>query len=137
MPKTKKTTKRTTTKRVVKPVVAPAKAPAPELHEHHCGCKCTPLKKAFYLGGMFILGFVAAYFLACPCHHHHKMKMGMHRMHPVFVNGCLDMQSVKCPKMAEELANADTDANGCISEEEFRTVKHAMRRDMDENKTED
>ena len=119
MPKTKKTTKRTTAKRVVKPAVAPA----PELHEMHCGCKCTPLKKVFYLGGMFILGFLVAFFLVCPCHKHGPK---MPRMHPVFVNGCLDMESIKCPKMQEELATADADANGCISEEEFHAVKRPM-----------
>lgn len=135
MPKTtKKTTKRTTTKRVVKPVVAAAPAHAPELHEMHCGCKCTPLKKAFYLGGMFILGFLVAYFFVCPCH---KFGPKMPRMHPVFVNGCLDVESIKCPKMQERLATADVDANGCITAEEFRTIKHAMRREMREDKMED
>lgn len=125
MPKTTKTTKRTTTKRVVKPAVAPA----PELHEMHCGCKCTPMKKAFYLGGMFILGFLVAFFFVCPCHKHGPK---MPHMHPVFVNGCLDTTSVKCPKMQEALAVADADANGCVTEEEFRAVKRAMRRDMRE-----
>lgn len=123
MPNTKKTTKRTTTKRVVKP--APAKAP--ELHEFHCGCKCTPLKKACYLGGMFILGFLVAFFLVCPCHKHGPK---MPRIHPVFVNGCLDMESIKCPKMQEELAMADVDGNGCVTEEEFRATKREMRREM-------
>jgi len=137
MPKTtKKTTKRTTAKRVVKPAAVVTPARNPEMHECHCGCRCTPLKKILVIGGMFILGFLVAYLFACPCHHH-KMKMGMHRMHPVFVDGCLDMQSVKCPKMQEALASADVDANGCISEQEFRSVKHAMRREMRENKMED
>ena len=130
MPKTtKKTTKRTTSKRLVKPVVAAT--PAPETHECHCGCKCTPMKKAFYLGGMFILGFLVAYFLVCPCH---KFGPKMHRMHPVFVNGCLDMESVKCPKMQAALAVADVDVNGCVTEEEFRAAKHAMRRNMREHR---
>ena len=133
MPKTK-TTKRTTTKRVVKPVVAATPAHAPELHEFHCGCKCTPLKKVFYLGGMFILGFLVAYFFVCPCH---KFGPKMHRMHPVFVNGCLDTQSVKCPKMQAALAVADVDANGCVTAEEFHAVKRAMRDEMRENKMED
>lgn len=130
MPKTTKTTKRTTTKRVVKP----AAAPAPELHEMHCGCKCTPLKKTFYLGGMFILGFLVSHFFVSPCHHNGPK---MPHMHPVFVNGCLDMESVKCPKMQESLAVADVDANGCVTEEEFRAVKRAMRRDMRGHKMED
>ena len=50
----------------------------------------------------------------------------------MFVDGCLNMESVKCPKMIEELANADVDMNGCISVEEFKTVKRAMRREMRE-----
>ena len=90
-------------------------------------------KKAFYLGGMFILGFLVSHFLVPSCHHNVKMP----RMHPVFVNGCLDMESIKCPKMQEKLATADVDANGCITAEEFRAVKHAMRREMRENKMED
>lgn len=125
MPNTKKTTKRAPAKRVVK--TAPAKAPAPELHECHCGCKCTPLKKTFYLGGMFILGFLVAYFAFCPCHRHH-FKHGMPKMHPVFVNDCLDMESIKCPKMTEALATADVDGNGCISVAEFDAVKKSMPR---------
>ena len=132
MPRTKKTTKRTTRTVRTAPAKTMVKAAAPETHEVHCGCKCTPLKKAMYLGGMFILGLAVAKFAFCPCPHHHQMKMN--RMHPVFVNGCLDMESIKCPKMQEELATADTDANGCISEEEFRAAKHEMRREMREGK---
>jgi hypothetical protein len=83
---------------------------------------------------MFILGFLVAFFFACPCHKHGPK---MPRMHPVFVNGCLDMQSVKCPKMQEMLAVADVDANGCVSEEEYRMAKRAMRREMREQKMEE
>ena len=127
---TKKTAARPATRRAVKPVAATA----PEMHECHCGCRCTPLKKCFYLGGMFILGFLVAYFCVCPCHKHGPR---MHKMHPVFVNGCLDTESIKCPKMRENVVRMDLDGNGCISETEFREAKRAMRHEMHEDKIED
>ena len=121
----KKTVKKTTVKAAPKKDVKPMAVKAPAAHECHCGCSCTPLKKAFYLGGMFLLGFAIAHFAFCPCSRFgHKMQ----KEHPVFVNGCLDMQSIKCPKMQEILANADMDADGCISVSEFNTVKRIMHR---------
>ena len=57
----------------------------------------------------------------------------MRNMHPVFVNGCLDMESVKCPKMRENIARMDLDGNGCVTEGEFRAAKRAMRHDMREH----
>ena len=126
MPTKKKTNARPAAKRANKPVAATM----PETHECHCGCKCTPLKKCFYLGGMFILGFLVAYFCACPCHKHGQK---MHKMHPVFVNGCMDMESVKCPKMREDAVRMDVNADGCVSEDEFRAAKRAMRRNAREH----
>ena len=57
------------------------------------------------------------------CGHHHKP---MPIKHPVFVEGCLDMQSVECPKMQEALAKADANADNCISREEYKEVKKTM-----------
>ena len=48
-------------------------------------------------------------------------------MHPVFVNGCLDMASIECPKMQEKLATADVNADECISIEEYKAVKKEMK----------
>ncbi len=130
MPTKKKTNARPAAKRATKPVAVTA----PEMHECHCGCRCTPLKKCFYLGGMFILGFLVAYFCACPCH---KYGPKMHKMHPVFVNGCMDMESVKCPKMREDAIRMDINEDGCISEAEFRAAKRAMRRNAREHNERD
>lgn len=126
----KKTTKKTTTVRKTTRV-----APAPVMDAHacgcgdscKCGCKCGKIKKLIVMLIVFLLGFAVAKFAFCPCHHHN---MKMPHMHPVFVDGCLDMQSVKCPKMQETLAVADVDANGCITEEEFKDAKRAMRHHM-------
>jgi hypothetical protein len=121
----KKTVKKSTAKVVAPKNVKPAAAKAPVVHECHCGCSCTPLKKTIILTCMFLLGFAVAKFAFCSCRAcGHKIA----KEHPVFVNGCLDMQSIKCPKMQEILANADMDADGCISVSEFNTVKRIMHR---------
>lgn len=41
-------------------------------------------------------------------------------------NGCVVLESVKCPKMLETLSVADTNADGCISREEIKSAKHNM-----------
>ena len=123
----KKTMKKSTAKEVAKKnTKAAVMAAKPELHECHCGCSCGPMKKTIILTCMFLLGFAVAKFAFCSC------RMCSHKFakeHPVFVNGCLDIQSIKCPKMQEILANADVDADGCISVSEFNAVKRIMRRD--------
>jgi hypothetical protein len=48
-------------------------------------------------------------------------------MHPVFTNGCLDMQSIECPKMQEALQKADVNGDECISMEEYKAVKKEMK----------
>lgn len=122
----KKTVKKTVAKKVATPKnIKLTEIKKPELHEYHYGCSCTPLKKTFYLGGMFLLGFIVAHFAFCPCH---RFEREMLQERPVFVDGCLNMESVKCPKMQEALANADMDADGCISVSEYNAVKRIMHR---------
>lgn len=128
--KTTKTTK--TTKRVIKKS-APAVAVAPEMHECQCGaaCKCGchhgKFKKFIVLLIVFLLGFAVAKMV--PCHKFHRMHKGM-QMHPVFQNGCLDMASIKCPKMVETLQASEANADGCITMGEFKEIKKAMHREM-------
>lgn len=127
--------KKTVTKKTVKAAKAPKmkEVPAPEMPACPCGgeCKCGchhgKFKKFIVLLIVFLIGFAVAKMTCCHRGMHH-----MPKIQPVFENGCLVMESVKCPKMIEELANADVDMNGCISVEEFKTVKRAMRREMRE-----
>lgn len=108
--------------KVAKPVMEPVVvAPA---HECNCGANCTCgckcgcracrfIKKLLVILIVFALGFVAA-----------KMCCGGPRVH--FNNGCLDVASVKCPKMQAELPMMDANGDGCISREEFRAYKKQM-----------
>lgn len=127
MPK-KSTTKKTTKTSVKKPVAAPVM----DAHTCSCGadCKCGchggKFRKFIVLLIVFGLGFAIAK-ITCCSHGRHMPRHNMREMHPVFVNGCLDMESVKSPKMKELLQTADTDADNCISIAEYKTVKSAMR----------
>ncbi len=123
---TKKTNARTTAKRTVKTVAEPM----PEMHECHCGagCRCGcggKIKKFIVLLIVFILGFAVAKFTCC---------RGGHRapnmMKPTFENGCMVMESVKCPKMREMLSRADADMNGCITMDEYKSAKREMHHNM-------
>jgi len=100
-------------------------------HKCSCGAEC-PCHKH---GGMHIVkhiivwAIIFALGMACGkmmnCHHGKKM---MKPMHPVFTNGCLDMKSVNCPKMASEIAKADVNGDGCISIEEYRVLKQTNKK---------
>lgn len=144
-----KTTKKTTAKKpVAKKAVAPVaakkpavkKAPAkkaapvavvaPVVETHPCGCdhkcpcggkckKCGFFKKLVLFLIIFALGFAAAK-MCC-------MKPGKMMPKPEFENGCL---VVKCPKLAEMAPKMDTDANGCISMEEFKKFHKPAGRKM-------
>ena len=148
-----KTTKKATTakktvakKTVSKPAAAKKtaakKAPAkkvvvaPVVEKFPCGCdkgcacggecacakkKCTFgrfLKKLVLVLIIFALGFASAKM----CCNGKRGKMGPR---PEFENGCL---VVKCPKLAEMVPMMDTDANGCVSREEFKAARKAMKR---------
>lgn len=116
----KKTTKRAT------PHMATVRAP--EMHEcqcgSSCGCHCGKFKKFIVLLIVFILGFAVAKITCCRGYRH------MPKMEPKFENGCLVLDSIKCPKMQQELVFADTDMNGCITRIEFESVKKSMHKKM-------
>ena len=137
-----KTTKKTNAKKAVAKKTAAKKAPtkkvgvAPGADKFPCGCdkgcacggecvcakkKCTFgcfLKKLILFLIIFVLGFVAAKMCCCD-------KRGKMGPRPEFENGCL---VVKCPKMAEMVPMMDTDANGCVSREEFKAAHKHMKR---------
>lgn len=130
-----KTTKKTATKTVakkapakkavkkaVKPVVAKpvvADIPAPERY-----CHCTKRKRNTILTctfiGSFLLGLLTYHLLFCPAHPHFGPRIE-------FVNGCANVESIKCPKMLQELPMIDADHNGCVTREELRAAKKEMR----------
>ena len=129
-----KITKKVAKKAVAKKV-AVKKAPVVE-HECTCGkdcpCGCHKHGKLHMLKHIIILAIVFAIGLACgkmmDCH---KMHKPMHQnMHAVFTNGCLDMQSIQCPKMAEEIVAADVNGDNCISIEEYKAWKKEHRPQM-------
>ena len=127
---TKKTTKKSVKKTTVRNV---AVKPAPVMeHKCECGEHCHCHGSAHWVKHVIVWAIIFALGMVCGklvCCGGHGMKH-MSKMHPVFVNGCLDMESVKCPKMQEKLATADVDGNECISVEEFKAVKKEMRKDM-------
>lgn len=88
-----------------------------------CACakkKCTFgrfLKKLILVLIIFALGFASAKM----CCNGKRGKMGPR---PEFENGCL---VVKCPKLAEMVPMMDTDANGCVSREEFKAARKQMK----------
>ena len=128
--KAKPATKKVVTKKaVVKPVAAKQLVDAPK-HECNCGCHCCcrghrfigVCIKIIILCIVFLLGCVSAPWL---------MKKGHDSMmrHIVFDdNGCVVLESIKCPKLLETLATSDDDANGCISREELEGAIKEMHR---------
>lgn len=125
-PAKKTVAKKTVAKKATAPELKPVIVAAPETHECGCGkncpcgCKCGCrgvrfFKKFVVILIVFALGFVAA-----------KMCCGGPR--PTFVNGCMDVASVKCPKLQNALPMMDMDNDGCITKAEFKAFKHQMRR---------
>ena len=101
-----------------------------------CGAKCPCMrrggfgrfvKKLLVLAIVFVLGFVTAKMVS-EHRPNFKKAFGGPRVH--FVNGCLDKESVKCPKLAEALPAMDINGDGCITREEYRAVKKRMRREI-------
>lgn len=127
---TKKTIKKTAVKKAAVKV-APVKEHKCECGEHcHCHGSAHWVKHIVVWAIIFALGMVCGKMFCC-CGHGMKH---MPKMQPVFVNECLDMESIKCPKMQEKLATADIDGNGCISVEEYKAVKKEMRKEMRKHK---
>ena len=129
-----KTTKKTATKSVAKkapvkksvkkvatpaPVIKPAataEIPLPSAY-----CHCTKRKRNTILTCVsitcLILGFmISHFFFCCDCAHHKRMPKLQ------FVDGCVDVQSIKCPKMLQELPVIDADHDGCVTRAELRAA---------------
>ena len=119
-----KQTKTTPTKKMIK------KAPVME-HKCSCGadCPCHKHGSMHIVKHIIVWAIIFALGMACGkmmnCQHGKRM---MKQIHPVFTNGCLDMQSVNCPKMAEEIVKADINADGCISVEEYKVFKQSNKK---------
>ncbi len=98
-------------------------------HECHCGCHCgfwRFIRNLLILLIVFVLGAMSARFF-----------MKVHHMPMPHVdfddNGCVVVDSIKCPKMLEKLQSADMDSDGCITKQEFKKSmfkKHKMKRNM-------
>ena len=122
----KKTTKATVKKIDVKKAVAKAPVVEPKCEcdgRCHCHGRAHCLKHIIVWAIIFALGVVCGKMLDCGHGFRH-----MPKMQPVFVDGCLSMESIKCPKMQEKLATADANGDNCISVEEFKAVKKEMRK---------
>lgn len=111
-------------KKVAKPAIVVARPLTTEIPEPSHYCHCTKRKRNIILTcvftGAFVLGFVVSqtFFCGCP---------NKRAPHVQFVNGCVDVTSIKCPKMLEELPMIDADHDGCITKKELRVAKRAMR----------
>lgn len=130
---TKKTVKKTTVKKapVKSAPVAEHKCMCDEKCACHCHGRAHLIKHIVVWAIIFALGMVCGKLLNCGGHHGMKH---MPQMHPVFENGCLKMDSIECPKMAEKLAAADMNGDACISMEEYKAVKKGMMKEMRRDK---
>ena len=129
---TKKTTKKTAVKPVAKKtVVKPVPAPESCACGHDCPChRCGKFKKLVVLIIVFCLGFAAAKFTSCPC-----KKNPMLKEHPVFTEqGCLDLSSIKCPKMLEGLTASPANADNCITKDEFFALRKEIMKNFRHHK---
>lgn len=68
----------------------------------------------------FALGFAAAKLCGPDC--------GFRGPRVEFANGCLDVASVKCPRVQDALPAMDIDQDGCITRAEYDAVKTELRR---------
>ena len=123
---TKKTIKKTTVKKT-----SPVKAATTSENKCMCAenCKCHGHGCAHFVKHIIIWAIIFALGMVCGkmiCGCHNGMKH-MSKMNPVFENGCLKMDSINCPKMAENLIDADVNGDECISIEEYKAVKKEMR----------
>jgi hypothetical protein len=127
MPK-KKIIKKTNARKPVKV------APVAEMHTCacgdacKCGCSCGKFKKFVVLFIVFLLGFAVAKLTCCRGGHDMYKKRAQER-HPVFVNGCLDMESIMNRKMRKALQ--DTPAisdDDCITIDEYKSVRATLKK---------
>ena len=108
-------------------------------HECGCGdgcmCGCHKHGTAHLVKHIIVWAIIFALGMACGkmmnCNHPKKM---WNKMQPVFTNGCLDIASIKCPKMSEEIIKADVNGDNCISVEEYKVWKKANKPNMNKNR---
>ena len=124
-PAAKKTaSKKTSAKRASRPVVIemPAVAAVPQCHcGGGCCCKCGHSFINFCIKVVLLCLVFFAGALTAP----YFMRAGHHAMmrHLQFDdNGCLNYDSVKCPKMLEALKEAYPDMNTCVTRDAVRAV---------------
>lgn len=140
--------KKPTVKKVAAKKVAAKKVDAPELEQVapvvetndtpcacgkncECGadCKCARrgskfgrfLLKLIIVLFVFALGFAAAQFC-------NRDGCGFRCPRADFDNGCLEVSSVKCPRLQNLLPTMDADQDGCITRQEFAAARDALRK---------
>ena len=129
--KTASAAKRPATKRVTKPVDVKDEIKIAAAPKCACGADCKCAREGSRFGRfmikliivliVFALGFGAAKLLDCNEFRGPRVD---------FDNGCLDVSSVKCPRLQLALPAMDIDQDGCITREEYRAVKSEMHRQM-------
>jgi hypothetical protein len=121
-------------KRAAKPAKTAPVAAAPACNISGgcgCGCRCGFFKKLIVLGLVFAAGFATCHYM-CAKHGFRGFHNGMRAMpQDMFVNGCLDTAKISNPAMAEKIATADKDSNGCITMEEMNAHREEMRGSSD------
>ncbi len=147
-PVAKKTTVKPAAKKPTVKKVAAKKVDAPELEQVapvvetndtpcacgkncECGadCKCARrgskfgrfLLKLIIVLFVFALGFAAAQFC-------NRDGCGFRCPRADFDNGCLEVSSVKCPRLQNLLPTMDADQDGCITRQEFAAARDALRK---------
>ena len=123
----KQTKKTTIKKRTVVAKATPVMEPKCACGKD-CPCGCHKHGSAHVIKHIIVWAIIFALGMACgkmmDCHHGRKM---MRQKQPVFTNGCLDIKSIDCPKMQEDIVKADIDGNACISIEEYKAWKKANK----------
>ena len=131
--KTKPATKKVVAKKVAKKetVKAVAETPTPKCG---CGCHCMCCRGHRFIGVcikliilcmIFLLGCVSGPWIVRNAHQSAMRHIDFDD------NGCVVLESVKCPKLLETLATSDNDADGCISHAELQdAIAELHRPDM-------
>jgi len=121
---TKRVAKKTTKSAAVRNVTTPVVTEKPCSCGHECHCCCCRGRRVINLFIKIII-LCIVFLLGCMASPWMVRDHGKAMMHGIKFddNGCVMLDTVKCPKMLEVLATSDDDANGCISRME---LKHAM-----------